>query len=93
MIKPNVSFSNKFNKQYRKSPSNIKKAFDRRFETFLRNQSDSILHNHQLIGNYQGYRSINVTGDWRAIYSTQIVNGREVVTFELIGTHSQLYKK
>jgi mRNA-degrading endonuclease YafQ of YafQ-DinJ toxin-antitoxin module len=39
-----------------------------------------------------GYRSINVTGDWRALYSEQQQNGKEIIVFEMLGTHSQLYQ-
>lgn len=55
------------------------------------------LHNHKLSGKYSGFRSINITGDWRAIFSEQDVKHgkvitKKVITFEYFGTHSQLYK-
>ena len=53
------------------------------------NPYDSILHNHPLTGGYEGFRSINVTGDYRAIY---VMDG-DVAVFIAIGTHSELFGK
>lgn len=83
-----IDFSFKFNKQLIKVPLKIKIAFKKRFSLFLQNEFDPLLHNHFLTGEYKGYRSINITGDWRAIYSVK--NG--IIIFEVLGTHSQLYK-
>lgn len=87
-----VRFSKKFAKQYDKTNSKIKKSFDNRLKLFLQNQFHPLLNNHALSGKFLGYRSINVTGDWRAIYSTDDKRETKVVTFEMLGTHSQLYK-
>jgi addiction module RelE/StbE family toxin len=47
------------------------------------------LNNHALVGKYKGYRSINVTGDFRSIYWLQ---KSDVGIFVAIGMHSQLYR-
>jgi len=40
----------------------------------------------------EGYRSINITGDWRALYTIKgDGKGGEIAVFEILGTHSQLY--
>ncbi len=83
-----VDFSNKFKKQLQKAPVEIKRAFSKRLDLFNEDIYDSQLRNHQLSGNYRRYRSINITGDWRAIYSQKGMT----ILFELLGTHSQLYK-
>lgn len=83
-----IDYSKKFDKQFRKAPLEIKIAFRERFELFLQNPYHSLLNNHALVGFFSNYRSINITGDWRAIYSET----REEVIFKLLGTHSQLYK-
>lgn len=85
----NVRFSTKFKKQYIKAGKHIQKCFEERLDIFLSNEFDPVLNNHQLTGKYKGYRSINVNGDWRAIYS--MVDDKTII-FELMGTHSQLYK-
>lgn len=85
----NVIFSTKFRKQYRKSEQVIQDSFNKRLEIFIKNQTDVRLNNHSLVGNFRGCRSININGDWRAIFS--IVDEGTIV-FELMGTHSQLYR-
>lgn len=92
MIKePKINYSRKFDKQLRKAPLEIKIAFRNRLSLFLENPQHSQLNNHKLTGKYLSYRSINITGDWRAIYS-EIENRENEIVFEAIGTHSQLYK-
>lgn len=83
-----IKFSNKFHKQYSKARSEIRKAFDYRASIFKTDPTTRILNNHFLTGKLKGYKSINVTGDWRAIYFEK----NDLVTFVLFGTHSQLYK-
>ncbi len=85
-----VKFSQRFAKQYDKSPQKIRNAFQARLELFLQDQFHPLLHNHALLGKYAGYRSINVTGDWRALFRE--FAGDKLILFEAIGTHSQLYR-
>jgi len=84
-----VRFSTKFRKQYQKSSLKIKNAFDFRLNLFLIDPNNPILNDHHLIGQYKGYSSFNVNGDWRAIYSQY---SNDEIIIELLGTHSQLYK-
>ncbi len=83
-----IKFAKKFKKRYEKADSKIQSAFDKRLELFLKNPFHELLNNHTLTGEYLGYRSIDITGDWRAIFSQQ----DNVVNFKILGTHSQLYK-
>jgi len=77
-----------FDKQYVKLNLKVKTAFKRRLVLFKANPFDISLRNHALKGKYLGYRSIDVTGDVRALYTTQ---GDTIIIFGFIGTHSQLY--
>lgn len=87
-----IDYDKKFLKQLKKAPLEVKKAFVERFKLFLKEPFHPTLNNHSLTGNYDGFRSINVTGDWRAIYSEQIgEDSKRIITFHFIGTHSQLY--
>jgi addiction module RelE/StbE family toxin len=79
----------RFEKQYVKLRPADKEKFKNRRNIFLINPFDSTLNNHALAGKYEGYRSINITGDLRAVY-TLIDN--DTAFFVAIGTHSQLYK-
>lgn len=87
-----VNFDRKFKKQFARVPVKIKRAFNERLALFLKEPSSPRLNNHGLQGKYIGKRSINITGDWRAIFSMRLENDQETVVFEVLGTHSQLYK-
>jgi addiction module RelE/StbE family toxin len=85
-----VDLSKKFIKELKKAPINIKNAFRERLELYLSDKYNPILNNHALTGKFTGSRSINVTGDYRAIFR-ELENG-EVIYFDLLGTHSQPYR-
>jgi len=55
---------------------------------FIDNPYSRELRNHALQGKHKGYRSINVTGDVRAIYKHI---DSDTHYFVEIGTHSELY--
>ena len=84
-----IRLGKKFIKLYDKSPIKIRRSFDLRLTIFSQDKFHPILNNHALGGKYIGYRSINVTGDWRAIFRE--FQDEEIIYFDLIGTHSQLY--
>ena len=71
-----------------KSPKRIQEATLERIKHFKANPYDTFLNNHQLIGKYQGCRSINITEDWRAVYTNK---ENDEILFVLLGTHSSLY--
>lgn len=88
-----IKFAKKFKKQYEKANTKIQSAFDKRLELFQQDQYYPLLDNHSLTGKFAGSRSIHVTGDWRAHFSESLDESSEkIVTFEVIGTHSQLYR-
>lgn len=88
-----IDYSKRFDKQLKKTPLEIKISFRKKFALFLEDPFHPQLNNHLLTGKLKGYRSINVTGDWRALYSEdQISESNSVVIFEMLGTHSQLYR-
>ena len=77
-----------FIKVYRKLPEKLRKIVKSKLTLFCYDPFEQELNNHALSGKYQGYRSINITGDYRAIY---ININEERVLFVRIGTHSQMY--
>ena len=81
-------FHNHFRKSYLKLPTKLQDVVDSRILLLLKDPKSSILNNHVLLGKYKNYRSINITGDYRAIY--KVVSTKEVI-FVKIGTHSELY--
>lgn len=84
-----VSFHKNFEKQYKKLNSKEKEKIKENISILIKNESDPILNNHPLKGKYKGYRSMNITGDLRAIYKR---TEKEKVIFITIGNHSNLYK-
>lgn len=89
----NIKFEKKFAKQYKKAPNFIKKAVNSRMSIFKTDPFHLQLRNHQLIGSFKKYRSINITGDWRALFTETMDNeGDRTITFYVLGTHSQLYR-
>lgn len=88
-----VQYGNVFIKQIHKADQKVRHAFSERLHIFKQNPHYPLLKNHLLVGQYLGYRSINITGDWRALYTETVnIDGEVVIVFELLGTHSQLYK-
>lgn len=83
-----VTYSEKFQKSYKKLPSKLQEQFKRRRNLFLANPFDPILNNHPLHTPYAGYRSVNVTGDYRAIFYS---DNQNTVYFVAIGTHHSLF--
>ena len=83
-----VFYSKKFRKSYRKLVPKVREKFKERRNVFLMNPFDPILDNHLLHGEYAGCRSINITGDYRAIFYHE---GVGAVRFIAIGTHHELF--
>jgi addiction module RelE/StbE family toxin len=84
----NIILHKNFEKQYARLRPSEKEQFKERRDIFLKDEFSSILHNHPLKGKRGGYRSINVSGDLRAVY--RYLN-QETVIFVAIDSHSNLY--
>lgn len=85
-----ISYSKSFDKQLDKAPLEVKKAFLKRKELFQKDNFHPLLKNHSLQGLFKGHYTININGDWRAMY---IKVDNDSILFTAIGTHSQLYRK
>ncbi len=83
-----IDFHKKFTKKFEKFPKNVREQFYERLTTFEIDQFAQILNNHAVHYPYEGCRSINITGDLRALYET---NG-DTFIFVHVGSHSELYK-
>lgn len=82
-----ITFHKEFTKKLKRLTPKTKEKFYERLSAFENDEFDPVLNNHSLKGKYLGYRSINVTGDLRAVYKK---NNAEVI-FMTIGSHSNLY--
>ncbi len=86
----NILISKRFEKMFRGCPKKITGKFMEKLELFKSDKYNSVLNNHSLSGKLKGFRSINITEDWRAIFEEDM-NGN-YINFIAIGTHSELYE-
>lgn len=76
-----------FLKKFKKLPPKIKIRFGERLDLFLISPTDPILNNHGVDRAFPDCRSINITGDYRAIFKLE----NNIAIFINIGTHPELY--
>jgi addiction module RelE/StbE family toxin len=84
-----IVFHEWFLKRYKKVPLKIRQKFEERLFLFEKNPSHPILNIHPLTGDRKNQWSINITGDWRAIYT---IKGEDTIIFIDLNTHSNLYR-
>ena len=77
----------KFEKKFDTLSRKLQDRFFERVAIFRENQFHPILNNHSVDHAYSGWRSINVTGDYRALFE-EVEGG---IVFMKIGTHPELY--
>jgi len=65
----------------------MQKQFNERLEVFFNDKFNNILNNHSVDKTYPNCKSINISGDYRAIF----IEHDDSVIFLTIGTHSDLY--
>jgi len=82
-----IAFSKAFIRKAEKLPVKLQVRLQERIKLFTDNPLHPSLRNHALKGKYSDYRSINLTGDYRALY----LQREDEVIFDQIGTHSELY--
>lgn len=85
----NAKFHKAFAKQLGKHPNKTQASFQNRLSLFLSDPFNPMLSNHALTGRWAGYRSINISGDLRAVY--QLID-QQTAFFVAFGRHSQLYR-
>ncbi|MBM2818008.1 MAG: toxin of the YafQ-DinJ toxin-antitoxin system [Parcubacteria group bacterium] len=78
-----------FRKQFDKLSIKIQDKFEEKLDLFLQNMFHPLLNNHSLSGKYEGCRSINITGNIRAIFYLKTESG---IVFINIGSHPELYE-
>jgi addiction module RelE/StbE family toxin len=83
-----ILLSKRFKTAFSKQQSSIQENFFQRMNLFVNDPFEPQLRNHALTGEYAGLRSIDITGDVRAIYEQKDIT----IVFITIGTHTQLYK-
>jgi len=84
----NLVFHRQFRRQAEKLSSKQRQRVKERVHLFLDNPFHPTLNNHALKGKYLDYRSINSTGDLRAVYKSA---HEDEYIFVALDTHSNLY--
>ena len=87
-----VRYSPGFIKILKKTDVRTRKHFKQQIILFSQNPSNPLLHSHPLRDRWKGYRSINITSDWRAIYTKKVEGDEIVAYFVILGTHKDLYE-
>lgn len=82
-----ISYTKNFVKLSKRLSPKLRVQVIERITLFSVNPLDPQLRDHQLKGKYKHYRSIDITGDYRALY---LLQGDEVI-FDVVGTQSKLY--
>ena len=82
-----IDYHKDFLKSYKKFPKKIQNKFKEQQLLFEKDEFSPMLNNHALKGKWLSYRSLNVTGDIRAIFKREV----DVVLFVAIDSHSNLY--
>ena len=88
-----IKYTDDFLRHLKKQKVIIRKSFKIVIEEFLKFPNNPQLNNHKLKRKWEGFRSINITTDFRDIYKEVIYSdGESIIYFVAIGTHEQLYK-
>jgi len=81
-------YSRLYKRQFRKLPRELQIKVTQRLALFINDEMHPLLDNHPLRFDWGGYRSINITGDYRLIFKKV---SDLLVRLEAVGTHSELY--
>lgn len=93
-IKYELDFTSKFKKDVKllkKQGKNIEKLYEIINILACWEELDAKYRDHNLIGNYKGYRECHIEPDWLLIY--KIMENILILTLSRTGSHSELFKK
>jgi len=86
-----VRYDPAFLRQLKKLDVRVRKSFKEKLAIFIVDPFNPQLDNHTLRKKYPGYRSIDITVDYRALYQEKIEGDELIAYFVSIGTHTELY--
>lgn len=87
-----VVYDRAFFEKLKKVDVRIRKSVKKRMLLFSKNPHNPQLNNHVLKDEHEGYSSIDITGDYRAIYEEVDIGEETVAYFIALGRHDELYK-
>ncbi len=77
----------------KKEDVRVRKSFKKAIELFSNDPLNLELDNHELEREWEGFRSIDVTADLRAIYQEDKEGETTTAYFVAFGTHKELYRE
>ena len=86
-----AQFAPKFLKKLKIQRVLIRKSFKEKIEIFTKDHENPGLHNYPLRREWMGYRSIDITADYRAVFEVTEDSDGPVAYFVAPGTHQELY--
>lgn len=86
-----IAYDPNFLKRFKKTNVRIRKKVKENVLLFSQNPNNPSLNNHPLKKEFLGYRSIDITNNWRAIYKEAKINKENGTYFVTLGTHKELY--
>ena len=75
----------------KKQGKNIEKLYEIINILAYGEELDAKYRDHNLIGNYKGYRECHIEPDWLLIY--KVMENILILTLSRTGSHSELFKK
>ena len=87
----NIFSTKGFIEKYKKVNVRIRRVVDKQLEQFEKDPLEKNLNNHKLREKWQGYRSIDINNDYRAIFREVDEGEEHNVYFVDLGTHEELY--
>lgn len=86
-----VFYDPAFYDKLKKVDVRIRNSVKEKILIFSQNPHHTQLNNHALKREYRRYRSIDITGDYRALYKEVTVGDEKMAYFVLLGTYDELY--
>ena len=77
-----------FERQYKKLSNELQKKVGERLALLIVDERNPLLNDHKLNPPFEGYRSINISGDYRLVYKKLAPDG---CFLRAVGTHHQLF--
>ena len=87
-----IFYTSKFKKDYKKMVKQGKPIYELEKIIFLLQQQEVLpekYKDHQLTGNYLGFRECHITPDWLLIY--QVKEAQLILALARTGSHSELF--
>ena len=77
-----------FERQYKKLSNELQEKVSERLALLIADERNPLLNDHKLNPPFEGYRSINITGDYRLVYKKL---APDYYYLRAVGTHHQLF--